>query len=566
MEELLFDFSLDTYKPSAMNSSLLCFEALEVVKEIENGTIKKPNLDHVLKELSVSVSKDEVAKSILSLELSQINSVLLDPKKKIEEKKVVIELVKRQLQIPIYKKLNEKLLIEAITDKQDFSRVRSLTRSYVTLLLNIGYDASYLNKISLKFFYFDKNRIAGNVAIKDFLKLIASENKEFEVIFKGASLFSEISIACKSFDIEIKNDLSSYPNSVKERKFPLNQNEVYVCAKGVKARDSNSARKKAEKTIDLVSTLFSIFHHKDAPKVKHDCLVIDPSGWVGGAAKPLNNMHKCVDHKPMQASKKMNTMISEFSLERHSFQRFTRSAELHSLALNSDSTENQMINLWIALESVVPSYRDENSSNIEVVVNGVVPFLNLIYHQRLISRLVKDLINWDRSLLYRLTRDVQGDGLTQKLIKIMALPKYEERRKDFLDSFSNFYLLRDRFSFFCEVFSGPKEVITALDIHTKRLEWQIRRIYRARNLIVHSGITQSFTKTLIENLHDYLDVVMGTLIRLATKPEKIMSIDQGFKYVELLYSSYVKALKAKNAVLDEKFIEEYYARHLIRLS
>ncbi|WP_434339838.1 hypothetical protein [Motilimonas cestriensis] len=89
LEELLFNFSLDTYKPSALNSSLLCSEALDVIEEIDNGNIKKPNLNHVLKELCESLIRDDVSKSLLTLELSQINSVLLDPKKSISDKKLL---------------------------------------------------------------------------------------------------------------------------------------------------------------------------------------------------------------------------------------------------------------------------------------------------------------------------------------------------------------------------------------------------------------------------------------------------------------------------------------------
>lgn len=57
IDELLFDFSLDTYKPSAMNSSLLCVEALEVFKEVEDGNIKRPNFQHVLDELCANLKR-----------------------------------------------------------------------------------------------------------------------------------------------------------------------------------------------------------------------------------------------------------------------------------------------------------------------------------------------------------------------------------------------------------------------------------------------------------------------------------------------------------------------------
>ena len=45
LEELLFDYSLDTYKPSAMNSSTLCIEARRLIRDIEDDVIDKNNLD-----------------------------------------------------------------------------------------------------------------------------------------------------------------------------------------------------------------------------------------------------------------------------------------------------------------------------------------------------------------------------------------------------------------------------------------------------------------------------------------------------------------------------------------
>ena len=46
-----------------------------------------------------------------------------------------------------------------------------------------------------------------------------------------------------------------------------------------------------------------------------------------------------------------------------------------------------------------------------------------------------------------------------------------------------------------------------MEAHQKKVEWQIRRIYRTRNLIVHSGRSPIFLHALIENAHDYLDQI-----------------------------------------------------------
>src|SRR5690606_25939390 len=121
-------------------------------------------------------------------------------------------------------------------------------------------------------------------------------------------------------------------------------------------------------------------------------------------------------------------------------------------------------------------------------------------------------------------------------------------------NFRDFHLLSDRFQHFCNLFSSPKNLRELLERHNQRLAWQIRRIYRARNLIVHSGKTPSYTEILIENTHHYLDIVMGVLMNLAVQPKHISSIEQGFVHVNLNYSAMMKWLENKNSKFDETTI------------
>lgn len=123
------------------------------------------------------------------------------------------------------------------------------------------------------------------------------------------------------------------------------------------------------------------------------------------------------------------------------------------------------------------------------------------------------------------------------------------------DSLQDFHLLRDRVEHFKELLSSPTNVVSALDAHKIRLEWQIRRIYRVRNIIVHSGKTPPYTKPLIEHTHAYLDTVLSTLIKLASKPKSIHSVSQGFKYTELQYNEYYKNLSSKGISFTSDNIE-----------
>ena len=80
VEEMLFDFSLDTYKSSVMHTGLLCIEALETIKQINMNIIKQPNLKHVTDEFCNFFEKDEVAKQLTSLDFNSLVAILKNPK------------------------------------------------------------------------------------------------------------------------------------------------------------------------------------------------------------------------------------------------------------------------------------------------------------------------------------------------------------------------------------------------------------------------------------------------------------------------------------------------------
>ena len=133
-----------------------------------------------------------------------------------------------------------------------------------------------------------------------------------------------------------------------------------------------------------------------------------------------------------------------------------------------------------------------------------------------------------------------------KIAKFLVLDENFKKRQVLDRTLRDFHLLRSRFFYLRDVLSEPKFIIDLLDSHKQRVSWQLRRIYRARNIIVHSGKTPSYTGTLIENIHDYLDLIMSTLVHLASQNGKITSVEQGFKLIEMNCSAFEKSLRKMN--------------------
>lgn len=147
VDELLFDYTIDAYKSSAMNTALLAIEAYSTFKKVEEGIIMKPNLEHVTREFCSNLSRDMVAQSLLHVDMKGvINSLSKAPAS--HDSFITLDLVRKQMPIHLYKQRNEEMLISEITGAQNLGAIRSLTRSYMTTLLNFGYSAKYIEKTS----------------------------------------------------------------------------------------------------------------------------------------------------------------------------------------------------------------------------------------------------------------------------------------------------------------------------------------------------------------------------------------------------------------------------------
>lgn len=559
-EEMFFTFSLDTYKPSAMNTSLLCDEALVVIAAVESGDIKEPNIKHILLELCENLERDEIAKNLIDVELKDINAILKNEKLDLASKKTTIEILSNYLLLNKYKEKNEELLSNAIINDTDFGRIRRLARSYATTLLNFGFSDKYIYDTILKYFYHGSGRIDSNSAINDFFKEFPSKVDSYTVIYKASFLYDKLKDACENFKIvidkefPIKEGMFSDSNT---RNILSKHDGVYLLLDDIPARDFDSAKASADQVLKIFGTLFSLFHHKETLDFKDECIIINKtSNQLKKRGKPINAMHKCVDMKAQKSSRILNDFISKFSLEKDSFDKFTNAAQLHSLALNSGSEQNQLINLWIALESIIPT--NGNVSNIENIINSTLPFLNMMYYKRLLNKLIADIMNWNRRAGTNAVKTISGTDLYIKFIKLFALEENKSALDNLKENTRDFHLLRDRICFFEELFKSPKNIINGLNTHGQRVSQQIRRIYRARNLIVHTGNLPSYTSILIENLHDYLDVIVGTLIELNVSQRRISSISQGFKITEIKYSSYLRKLEAKNLQFQEDNIKSLF--------
>lgn len=555
LDEMLFDYTLDTYKPSVMTTPTLGVETLNTIRDVDAGIIQPKNIEHLIAELIHNLSHDQVAKSLLGEAYTAFLNKLKNPTLGAKEKKSIVEMLVIQLPANLYKEKSETLLLKELEQPNwERSVIRRLARNYISVLLYIGFSQHNLKNLTQKFFYYGENRIKSNSDASLFFDTIKLEKKKHKIyfivdpVFLGAKpTFERLSLCIEQQPPEQLADNDFFKNL---------QRKKIVSVSHIDALDSFTAREIAEDYLKFASSFLNIYHHKDKPSWSNEALVVSGSDALK-VSERLNPMKKCKDLKHEKATKRLESLMSEFSLENSSFAKFLRSIQLHSMALKSESVENQLLNLWIALESLVPSdTKSSDQATIEHITDSIIPFLNISYIDSLIENLARDLLLWDRHVLNTHFRGIPGPKSKHKLANIMILPEYEATRDSLSSKFRNYSLLSDRFEHIKAMISSPASIKSTIDNHKLRLEWQFRRIYRTRNNIVHSGKGQQFTPLLVEHTHNYLDKIFEILVMLASKPRKIRSVTQGFRYIKIINEQRYATITKNGFTFDINNIKE----------
>ncbi|WP_180179765.1 hypothetical protein [Acinetobacter sp. YH12041] len=543
LDELFFDYTLDTYKPPALNPTFICREALALINEVENETIDRNNLSFVLEELEWALRNDLVVKEILALEIETF--ILNGEDTKLSDLKLRLEVLEKLLNPIEYFNICCSMIFHQISNSGSKKKISKLATLLASLLINVGISKQHIYEKTKDFFFSDRE-IESVKDLINFFESISLTHHKFEIFFLVSNEILKVDEAIKIFDISIINEL---PNNLKklakEQKLKKSKSEVWVQIDSIETYDRHTARRSAENSLEMVSDLFSLYSHKAKIKWRSEAIITQCCEDVDRVIKTAKSpMNKCVDLKPHLASKKLNYFLENISLRRDAIIKFNRVVDLHSAALDSDLPENQLINIWIAIETLIPSTIN-GGGKVKKICNALEPILLKNYIQRLIVNLVKDLIKWSRTKLTNILKSIDNykmKKLTQLVLELICLEKYDNLRKKLYQELENFHLLRYRCFEMYEILKKPESVIERITLHEKKVRWQVRRIYRTRNLIVHSGNSLPYIDTLIENSHDYLDQAINAVVEYSCGMLEANTLEQVFEMAKLDYEYYFKEL------------------------
>ena len=565
IEELTYPYSLDSYKSQTTSIRDLLNEFMELIEGAaqHEGRLQESlrrSAEHVHDEISYRLNGNWVASSCLSIEPDKFLNINLQG----ATTKEILKITNT-----IYADFDDELYLAEIVARvidlagspREKTKLDFLAREFVATIQGRRVSREHINEAAASFF-FGNNEIGSPEALKKFATLVYPHTHEFRVAVLADNGIKDVDEAVlarrKVFKIDEEQLRDSHKDLNEESKeveqyLEKYRSEVYSQILGlhVRATDYKSAAAAAKGKIEGILAFYRVFSHRAALSISTEALVKQQccENDIRAVPIPQNHMHFIRDMRSQRASSVMLRFDRRITLDMGSDrQKFANIIAIHGLSLQSDSSQIQLVNVWTCLETMAPPR--SQATNITSVVASAVPALMLGYFNRLVVRLLFDILRWNRVALRNALKSAQvqsGYDLRENFVLLLCVKENEPALSSLLADCRDFELLRHRIYSISQLLTNRKAAKEKLESHERLIRWQLHRVYRARNSIVHKGVSPHYVSRLLENAHDFLDILLMFCMELSAWKSGFDTFETCFDYAESTYQKYMQGLQSLSA-------------------
>lgn len=496
IQEMLSHHTNHISKCPILNTHLLVYEYINTYKLVNQHIINETNLKFILEEFKSSFISDPIISINLSKEIQKEILNRLDTSSFSSCDKIMRYLEHLLLDYPSWCR---DYIREIVPQEKEKKKINKALSCFIPELIGIGYSQVYIYHLNFKIFHEDP--VSSIDALDTFLNHFDFSKKEFCVyiaIDKKAYKFKDI----------LKDRLNiSFVSSESKQSFRYDRKRYSLVQIFADALDEQSAAQIACDHLDTFFRYYKFFKDTDSIQYMNKCNVVDKNG-VDSFVDLIPKGYNFPERREIDTDGRFSESIITQLLSNapHSFFTINRILDIHNQALSESSLTNGFLNLWSILEILFVSEQDE--SKILEIENCMLPILQKNYLSHHFSSLLEDI----RDNIPSKTIDDFLNNLPNKneknivqLMQLFILPKYQSARDDLYRILSAYPVLRSRISHTVELFSKKEIIYKDVERFSQRFKWHLRRLYRTRNSIIHSGETPVHLKNLGEHLHDYVD-------------------------------------------------------------
>lgn len=566
--ECLFSNSIDSYRLRLHNPKTLIEELITVINSSINGVLT--NNDYVeftskeLKRLLDDNNDELIFKSISKTHyMSILSKANRNNYKLLQQSSKLILKYNQKYFSTIFDEINN--ILDSYTSFQDKERKIALVKEkeFVAIkkklivlidylyceLLSVGFSKQYLYKVFQSIFIYNRNSATNfDLQLKIFKNLITKKDENFKIIFslkdKSFSYKDLKKIDERYFivDKKLRNKLKSVISDEGKTYIEKNTNNILI---GIEYSTKDHF-KAVQLSIDKLSKDLDIYHlgyNNKHYKVESHCLTIGENDPNKATAVPSNFQ---IDGKFYSSEIVFDNLLEkikklqEANIDKDSYQKILSAIRYYRTGSESPELETKFLNYWIGLEFIFTSFHSEEKT-IDRIRNYFSKCHRLIYVKR-------NLFDFHKTL-YRLNIETFIPDYNPSLKYLLSNSTYK-----IITDNTNSELLKFRAEYFQKWYQEPNKIKEVLDRHQNNIMWNITRLYRIRNEIVHNAAIKNGIYTHISHLKYYLSFILNSILNFMA--DNAVDLDNDGKIsIEDFFISQEIILGCLNDQKLEKWIE-----------
>jgi hypothetical protein len=508
--ELVHPSSWDSYKCHTLSTPTKIQEIIYTGRKVLNRSIPKPTIQLVVDEANQSIKNDPVLSRIMQkknlvdvdFQISYSDSI----EKILARSQLFIEVFQKQ-----YQKECEQTIKDICLNLGSKSTLITVTKLYISYLVNIGFSKAYiLSCAKEEFDSSDIRRCTVSILQRFFDNFNKSGERTYTIYICGRdSSIERISdlFALKAYDNQA--DMPGFPVTGIPASFGTGPRKKIVSFPRIKDSDPFSAARRVEMILGIIKSFHYLHPTQGNAKVDNVVFAVDDKKRTSTQID-LTNLFQ-----PHQYLRSRSTAPVEVKgLRDYVFQRGKDGdksgqsrvySSLKSLALASNSTdsESRLVTLWSAFEALLPEPSKEDGKGVRITHFAplILPCACYDYLWSNFKECYEDCSKqFGVGFTAALALGSETDG-AKGLAKIMLSEK--PKKQAILKLVASSPLMLNRLGKLHDLVNEPTKLLKYWKLHESRVEWQIHRIYRERNDLVHKGTSSPFLEGLVENAYAY---------------------------------------------------------------
>ena len=507
----------------------------------------------MFEELSWSMKWDPIAKQLLGPYRQHVLKFLDGDGptiEKIDRVKHVYEILEKQYFDEVIRQIGETIEHGKCKDL-----ISSLASCFTTELVNDRCTQLYAY-LSIKNFFFPSNNSRPFTKINQLNQYFTKfngeklKNRKWKIVVKCCKnwkLLSDVFTGAPYIDLRFDKPDFAGNRRFEKSFYSENEDHLFIVFSEIVGKEKFEVKTKVQQAVGLLGALLQANMHSVKLDVEDDILVYADDNKAYIVSQSITPAHRRIDPPKRQGVKNFAKSLSLFSsLVRPSVAelRFPISLEYHTAALNSKRNEEQLVNLWTAIEALAPTGEPQK------IINKVKKFVLPLLCNQYPKSLLKDFLRYIKYYGDKGSSDILASvpvegGAIIKMAALFSLEEMDDHGKKLLKYFADNPLIRYRMHCLKTMFGSGRSLSNKIKNYRMLVGWQLERIYRTRSNIVHTGSYPTNLDILIENLHYYYDmVVKGIEIKLSNN-RNIISLENVYWESAKDYQDWQADLKNK---------------------